>query len=244
MTTQLLIYKTAVPLTRGRHADCHIETGANYGFSREVNSVPLMAVEFPQAAQDYAIVFTGSESEIMPAVILGVRGNENLFLADDQTWNARYIPAFVRRYPFVFSRSEDRFILCIDEEAPNLNREGKGERLFDADGKPTAYVDNVLRFLQEFQAQFTRTQAFCAKLKELGLLEPMQAQVTIPQGQRLSLGGFMAVDRAKLKALPAETLAGMVTSDEMELVYLHLQSMRNFELMPGRLGRRANAAAA
>lgn len=244
MTTQLLIYKTAVPLTRGRHADCHIETGTNYGFSREVNSVPLMAVEFPQAAQDYAIVFTGSGSEIMPAVILGVRGNENLFLTDDQTWNARYVPAFVRRYPFVFSRSGDRFILCIDEEAPNLNREGRGERLFDADGKPTPYVDNVLKFLQEFQAQFTRTQAFCAKLQELGLLDPMQAQVTIPHGQRLSLGGFMAVDRAKLKALPAETLAAMVTSDEMELIYLHLQSMRNFELMPGRLERHAKPAAA
>ncbi len=243
MTTQLLIYKTAVPLTRGRHSDCFIETGNNYGFSREVNSVPLMAVEFPQAAQDYAIVFTGSDSEIMPAVILGVRGNENLFVTDDQTWNARYIPAFVRRYPFVFSRTGDRFILCVDEEAPNVNREGKGERLFDADGKPTGYVDNVLKFLQEFQAQFLRTQAFCAKLKDLGLLEPMQAQVTMREGPRLSLGGFMAVDRAKLKALPAETLAAMVESDEMELLYLHLQSMRNFDLMPGRLEQRGSVAA-
>ena len=38
---------------------------------------------------------------------------------------------------------------------------GRAQRLF-GDGKPTPYVENVLKFV-EYQAQFKRTQAFCAR---------------------------------------------------------------------------------
>jgi hypothetical protein len=233
--TQLLIYKAAVPVSRARHGDWSVEIGANYAFSGEVNSVPLMAVEFPQAAGEYAIVFAGPEGEVIPAVILGVRGNENLFLAKDDNWGAKYIPAFVRRYPFVFSRSDDRFLLCVDEGFPGFNQEGRGQRLFAEDGNPSPYVANVLKFLQEYQAQFMRTQRFCNKIRELDLLEPMQAQVTVETGRRLSLGGFMAVNREKLKALPGDKLAELAKTDELELLYLHLQSMRNFDGLRDRL---------
>lgn len=134
MTTQLLIYKTAVPVSRARHTGWFIETKPNYAFSAEINSVPLMAVEFPQAASEYAIVFAGAENEFLPAVILGVRGNENLFLAADAQWRGKYIPAFVRRYPFVFSRSGDRFLLCVDEEFAGVNQEGRVSRCSRARG--------------------------------------------------------------------------------------------------------------
>ena len=229
MPTQLLIYKTAIPITRARHGDSHVEVDGHYGFSGDVNSVPLMAVEFPQAATEYAIVFAGSGKEIMPAVILGVRGNENLFLSGDSSWKARYVPAFLRRYPFVFSRTGDRFVLCIDEEYPGFNKDKRGQPLFGEDGNPSPYVDNVLKFLQEYQAQFLRTQRFCERLAELDLLEPMQAQVTMQAGQRVSLGGFMAVSRDKLKALSGDKMNELAKTDELELLYLHLQSMRNFD---------------
>jgi hypothetical protein len=197
-----------------------------------------MAVEFPQAAGEYPIVFAGSGSEVTPAVILGVRGSENLFLSGGNEWKAKYIPAFVRRYPFVFAREADRFLLCVDEEYAGFNRDGRGQRLFAEDGAPTPFVNNVLNFLQEYQAQFLRTQRFCARINELGLLDPMQAQVTTGNGPRFSLGGFMAVNRDKLKALPGETLSELAKTDELELLYLHLQSMRNFEGLRDRLEHR------
>jgi hypothetical protein len=236
MTTQLLIYRTAVPVNRGRHGHSFVEVGTDYTFSSEVNSVPLMAVEFTEAASEYAIVFAGAENDVLPAVILGMRGNENLYLGGNNDWGAKYIPAFVRRYPFVFSKSGDRFLLCIDEQFKGFNRDGRGQRLFDEGGKPTPFVDNVLKFLEEYQRQYLRTQAFCTKIKELGLLEPMQAQLTTAEpGRLLSLGGFMAVNRAKLKALPGDKLAELARTDELELLYLHLQSMRNFEGVRQRL---------
>lgn len=234
--TQLLIYETAVPVSSGRHGKASIELRKGYGFARGINSVPLMAVEFPQAAPEYAIVFAQNGAEVLPVVILGARSGENLYVKEDDSWNASYLPAFVRRYPFIFSANEDgkTFTLCVDEAFQGLNYLGRGEPLFDAEGKQTPYVDNVLKFLQEYRAQFMRTQAFCRKLVELNLLEPMRAQFTLGS-EKMSLGGFQAVDRAKLKALPGDTLAQLAATDELELIYLHLQSMRNFSVVKDKL---------
>jgi hypothetical protein len=237
MTTQLLIYEKVVPLSAERHKDCSVEVVPNYSFSAKVNAVPLMAVEFPQAAGEYAIVFAGSSESFMPAVILGIRQNENLYVGKDSSWSAKYKPAFIRRYPFVFSGTSDsqKFVLCIDEAFAGFNRDGRGEKLFDGEGKASTYVGNTLKFLQEFQAQFMRTQTFCKKVQELELLEPMQAQVETRGGEKLSLAGFMAVNRAKLKALPGDKLSELAKSDELELLYLHLQSMRNFVTLSERM---------
>lgn len=237
MTTQQLIYETVVPVSNGRHAKCSVEAGKGFAFTRNINSVPLMAVEFPQAAPEYAIVFAQNGEDIVPVVILGARQNENLFVGGDDAWQGSYVPAFIRRYPFVFSISEDgkTFTLCVDEAFQGLNYQGRGQALFTQDGKHTPYVDNVLKFLQEYRVQFQRTQAFGKKLKELDLLEPMQAQFTLDSGEKMSLAGFQAVDRKRLKALSGETLQQLAANDELELIYLHLQSMRNFNAVKDRL---------
>jgi hypothetical protein len=237
MTTQQLIYETAVPVSSGRHAKVSVDAGRDYGFSKHVNSVPLMAVEFAQATGEYAVVFAPNGDDVLPVVILGARKGENLYLGPDGAWQAAYIPAFVRRYPFVFSTSDDgqSFTLCVDEAYPGVNYLGKGQALFDADGKATPFVEDVLKFLQEYRLQFLRTQAFGAKLKALELLEPMQAQFTLGTGEKAALTGFMAVSRAKLKALSGEKLAELAQTDELELIYLHLQSMRNFTAVKDKL---------
>ena len=239
MATQLLIYETAVPVSQARHGNWSLEVGTDYAFCQSVNSVPLMAAEFSSAALEYAIVFGGPGEAVMPAAVLGVRPDENLYVTKQGGWQAKYIPAFVRRYPFVFSsRNEGRtFTLCIDEAFPGFNQSGRGERLFGNDGKPTPYVENVLKFLQQYQFEFQRTQGFCKKLKDLNLLEPMQAQIKLGSGESMALRGFSVVDRARLKTLPANELAELVKSDELELIYAHLVSMRNLSTVRDRLGQ-------
>jgi hypothetical protein len=238
MTTQLLIYESVVPLTFATHRHSSVEIGRSFAFSGKINSVPLTAIEFRDAQSDYPIVFAGNKDGVMPAVILGLREGENLYLSADGRWDARYIPAFVRRYPFVFAKSDDgeRFNLCIDEQFSGFNGDGRGERLFSDDGKPTTYVENILKFLQEYQLQFHRTERFCKRILELDLLEPMQAQVELNSGEKYSLSGFMAISREKLKELTGDKLAELAKTDELELIYLHLQSMRNFAALRDRLG--------
>ena len=145
----------------------------------------------------------------------------------------------------MFSSQDDgkNFVLCVDEAFPGFNQEGRGQKLFDESGKPTPFVDNVLKFLQSYQLEFRRTQEFCRRLRELNLLEPMRAQVTLDTGERLALGGFMVVSRARLKTLPGEKLAEMARNDQLELIYAHLHSMRNFAAMRDRFTGGASRAA-
>jgi hypothetical protein len=237
MARQLLIYQSAVPLSFSNHGNVSLDAATNYAFTAGVNAVPLMAVELPRAATEYAIVFTVTEDDVVPAAVLGIRNEQNLYLSSDAQWQAKYIPAFIRRYPFVFSTSADgkTLTLCIDGTHQGVNREGRGQRLFGEDGKPSAYTGQVLEFLKEYQTQFERTRLFGRRLKELELLEPMQAEVTTPSGEKLKLSGFQAVSREKLRALDAETLQSLARTDELELIYLHLYSMRNFSNVKDRL---------
>ena len=237
MEKQLLIYERAVPVTVERHSSIYVKSGVDYGFAREVNSVPLVAAEFAFTAQEYAIVFTG-EDAVMPAVILGMRDSQNVFVDDEGRWKADYLPAFIRRYPFVVSSADEgeTLTLCLDENFSGCNDEGRGERLFDAEGERTAYLEQVVAFARDYQGQFQRTQMFCQKLKELDLLTPMQANFRPQGGEALSLTGFFGVDRERVKALDGEKLKELATTDELELIYLHLHSLRNLSKMVERVG--------
>jgi hypothetical protein len=233
VSTQLLIYGDVQPINKQRHAGWSVKAGNQFGFAQGVNSVPLMAVEFPNAAEEYCIVFAGEEENLLPVVLMGVREDENLYVDSEGQWSAKYIPAFVRRYPFVFSSADEgaTLTLCIDEGFEGCNEEGRGERLFDVDGEQTQYLNSVLDFLKEYQAHYQRTKNFAKKLHELDLLEPMGAQFTTPAGEKRTVTGFQAINREKLKALTPDNFSDLARTDELELIYLHLQSMRNFTKM-------------
>jgi len=116
--------------------------------------VPITAVEFPLASAEYTIVFAAEGENVMPAVLPEVKNQQNLYLSSQARWKASYIPAFVRRYPFVFSSSNNvkTLTLCMDESLPGVNREGKGDALLGSDGKPTPYVEKVAASAPVFNA--------------------------------------------------------------------------------------------
>ncbi|WP_322895966.1 MULTISPECIES: SapC family protein [unclassified Yoonia] len=231
MPKQLLIYDRVVPISSDSHRDWSVKITEDYSFSRPLNSVPLLAAEFLSASQDYAIVFASSEDSVFPAVLLGFEDGKNLFVSDDGAWGGGYVPAFLRRYPFVFAEDvqgeNGKFTLCIDEEYSGLNKEGRGERLFDSDGNRTQFLQTMLTFVSQFQAQFNRTREFCNRLNKLGLLEPAQARFTTAEGRTGTLGGFLTIVRDRLKAIPEVELKEMFSSDELELCYAHLHSLQN-----------------
>ncbi len=243
MTNQVLFYEEATPVTKDRHRDWFVETGHDYAFAQSTNSVPLMAVEFLSAGREYAIVFASADGgTTIPVAILGIEDKQNLYVTDEGGWKAHYIPAFVRRYPFIFAIDGEgkTFTLCIDEGFAGCNQEGHGRPLFDDEGERTEYLEGVLKFLQEYQVQHQRTQALVKKLKELKLLEPMQANVALKSGEKHSLAGFQVVSRAKLNALSADGIHDLFKSGALELIYSHLQSLANFGAMVDRLAGHRN----
>ncbi len=237
MTTQLLFYNEVVPISAERHGNWHVRELKDYSFTNKVNSVPLTAVEFLNASSDFPIVFAGDEEAVMPVLLLGMRNAENVFIGSDGSWEGKYIPAFIRRYPFVFSRSEDgeNFFLCIDETYPGFNQVGDGPALIGEDGKASDYTQGVLKFLSQYQAEFGRTQAFCKKLKDLNLLERKQVEASLPNGETMSLTGFHTVDRSRLNTLSSEAIVDLVRSGAYELICHHLASLRNFNVLRDRI---------
>lgn len=240
MSTQMLIYEKATPISKHKHKSWSVEVGNDFSYTKGLSAVPLLAAEFLVASREYPIAFTRSGETVQPVVVVGMRQGENLFLNADNSWSANYLPAFLRRYPFVFARSEDgsTYTLCVDEGYEGFNESGKGERLFAEDGEVSPYVARVLQFLKSFQEQHSRSRLLCQRLDEFDLLESKTAKWTSPKGETASLTGFEIVNREKLRALPPKVLGNMVKTGEMELIHAHLASIANFKEIESKLGDR------
>ena len=232
MSTQPLFYKKIVPLNKDQHHNLYVEPVKDFNHTKETNSLYIAAVEFLKACKEYPIVFAKSpqDDSVFPVVLLGLKGNQNLFVNKKGEWLANYIPAYVRRYPFILATDNTdggNFAVCIDESYPGFNIDKKGQKLFDKKGVESKLLQQSLEFLKDYQSQIQLTNLFCKTLNELDILEPMQANIEIKGGEKLSLAGFMGVNRSKLKAIKPDKLAELVKTDQLELIYAHLGSLDN-----------------
>lgn len=228
MTKQLLIYDDPAPLSAEAHRDISVRMPGTYGFAAGINSVPVVVAEFERLSAEAPIIFAGEGEAMMPAVVLGLAEGQNLFLDAKGGWTGRYVPAFLRRYPFVFATvpdDADKLTLCLDMAHDSVNTDGRGERLFDSEGNRTQFLQGILDFNSDYQAQYMTTRAFVQALQDLDLFEQATATATLPDGRSLSLSGFMRINVAKLRALPDDKVLDLFRSQQMELVYLHLASL-------------------
>ena len=232
MSTQPLFYKKVVPLNKNQHGDLYVEPVTSYKHTKDTNSVYIAAIEFLKASKEYPIVFGQSQDEsIFPVVLLGLKKNQNLYLGKKGEWLADYIPAYVRRYPFILATNAgdgNTFAVCIDESYPGFNKEKKGQPLFNDKEEETALMKQSVEFLKEYQNHIQLTSLFCSKIKELGLIEPMQANIE-KAGKKQILSGFMCINRARLQSLEPDKQSELMKSDQLELIYAHLSSLTNLE---------------
>lgn len=248
---QLLIYQRPVQLNREIHRNHRVLPLQNdYRFATGLNSAPLACTEFAHAARYYPIVFAGASADaVVPAALLGLRSGENLMIDADGHWaEGSYVPAFLRRYPFVLAEREadaGDFTVCLDADHPGLVEGGEeGEPLFAADGSNSALLDNALVFLQEYQLHLARTRSFVKTLASLDLLIPRQINVQAEGGAQVhALDGFHVVDEARLAQLKGKQLQELVKSGELGWIYAHLLSLGNIDRLSQAHARTGAAAA-
>lgn len=240
---QLLIYEKPLALDRTKHTGVFIrpELGG-YGFARSLNSVPLTAAEFSQASRDFPIVFAGEGDDIsMPAVLLGLSQDENLFVQADGSWDAQaYVPAFLRRYPFVVANQEnstDDFTVCVDESFLTTAEEG-GVRLFEESGEDAPALSRAISFLADYQQAVRRTQDLVAQVREHKLAIPRTVKVERPGSEPRTLSGFSVIDEARLQKLGGKALDKLSRSGSLGLLYIHLMSLHNVQRLSARLDAR------
>lgn len=223
-----LFYKDPQPVNSQRHAKAGIKESHDFGFARDTNSVPLGADELFVALAFYPIVFAQTDPPV-PAAVLGVGGNRNAFVDETGQWRANtYIPAYIRRYPFILATAPDnQMYLAIDEAAESFSPKG-GKRLFE-DAAPSKVIQQALEFCRAFQAQFQIAQALGEALKGAGVLVSRRIDIHRTDGARVSLDGFQVVDEAQFDALPDDVFLEWRRRRLLGLVYAHLMSMRRWQ---------------
>jgi len=231
-----LFYKNIEVVDSARHAGLSLKEHIGYDFARQASFVPLMAAEMLSAASTYPIVFVTDPAPSVLA-ILGLRQASNLFVtADGAKWDAAYIPAYVRRYPFVFLRHDNEDLtLCIDTAA-NALEPGLARPLFK-DGQRSPVVENALQFCVEFQRGHLATEAFLKALVAQDLLVPYQVTSTLDSGEQVAATGFKVVDPARLAKLPDDIVLQWHRQGWLGLVHAHLASAGCWAALVGRLNR-------
>ena len=228
--TNFAFYEKVVALNSELHRDLKFDTTqVNFSFARDTTAVLIAGIEFAEASRDYPIVFIrGQDQQLRPMVVLGVREGENLFVDEAGKWTASYVPAFVRRYPFVLAEGakSDQLVVCIDEKCVALNSES-GELLIDANGQSQPLMNDVLQFLQNFQQEFSRTEALTKQLDDLGLFVQQGVRFDTTGGETFQLSDFQMIDEAKLNQIEDDKLPSLFRSGALGLACLHLASMGN-----------------
>lgn len=237
--TDSVYYEKPVLLDRARHRSLRVKTTDSLAFAGKANSLFVAAAEFSEAMKEYAIVFTRTPAgKVSPVLMLGLRARENLFVGEDGRWQGSYVPAFLRRYPFVLAQlAGGNRGVCIDEGYEGIS-ETEGHALFDEQGANTPFLDNAVEFLNRYQEEFARTEVFCQRIDQAGLLREMNAKADLQDGRSFTISGLLVVDEAKLMALPDATALGLLRSGELHLVSMHLASLSNMQRLVTRAAQR------
>ena len=223
-------YNDLVPLNTQMHATWKARTVDKAPWVATQHVVPLTVEEFPAAQRDFPIVFSSGDNPV-PLAIMGLNEGVNTFFeADGTPIGSYYVPAYIRRYPFMLvkARQEDENLsLCFDPTADLLGDFEEGAPLFNADATPTDHTKELLTFCERFEEAGMRTKAFVDELNALGIL--MDGEVSINRadgdGQPFVYRGFKMVDENKLRELRGDQLRKMNENGMLPLIHAHLFSL-------------------
>lgn len=234
MNSLPLFYSQPVPFDTAVHGALQFaEPLTDFGFAASANVIPLLVSEVAQAVRHYPLVFLSNAVDAVPILVamVGLGDNVNRFVSSRGQWRAdTYIPAYVRRYPFLPLPVSDRPdpILGIDVSASWIKAKG-GEVLVDAAGQASPRLERVMAFQREYQQQAELTTAMCAALQGAAVLEPRTLSWQCAQGESRQVDGFLCVQESRLKALAPDGLAALHHADALGLAYAQLLSMGNLQ---------------
>lgn len=237
------MYGALQPLDREAHKQLKLDvTRPVVSRVADQNSVFLTAVEFGDACKEYPVVFVRAgepgvdgKQSIAPLAVLGLKPGSNLFVDGDK-WTGNYVPAYVRRYPFAMARLDggdlNNLAVCYDSEWVGFNQT-QGEALFK-DGQPTEFLLNAKTFLENFEQEAERTRLICNLLVEMDLLQDMRFEATLPDGAKLDVEGFLALDEKKYAELADDKVLQLHRNGLLGLLEMHRLSMSNMNRLAAR----------
>jgi hypothetical protein len=223
-----LFYNQLQPLSSVAHADFRSRRVERAPFLTQAHAIPITVDEFALAQRFYPIVFSVGENPV-PLALMGLNENVNTFVdADGALVQDAYVPAYIRRYPFMLARlrpESDELSLCFDPTSDAVGQFEEGEPLF-RDGQISETTQGILDFCEQFEQAGQRTGAFMQELVEHKLLMDGEVSIQMESApQPYIYRGFQMVSEDKLRELRGDVARKMVQSGLLALIYAHLLSM-------------------
>ena len=240
-----LFYTKPTPLDAKAHAGLSLKKNFGFSFTEGINAVPVNLIEMPQICHFYPIAFS-PDGNATPVAILGLRDNENLFLKSDNSWlENSYVPAYIRRYPFIFSEmpNSDQLTLCVDMNDDIIEKKGD-QPFFDKDGQATQLAQNALEFCKSYHAAAQQTIEFSKALADSGLLVEREAQINIAGNKRINFSGFKIIDEQKFAELDEKVFLEWRAKGWLPFVYAHLFSGAQWQRLTALLNAQLEEKAA
>jgi len=216
------------------HKDTRVITERSAQYGDAVMFAMVFPFEFRSVQAFYPILFHRDQrGEMYPVALFGFEAGENLFL-DDSGWHARYVPAMIRRQPFLIGfeaatkqgEGEQRRMLSLDMAHPRVSKE-RGEPLFQPLGGRTPFLEEMAALLETIYQGAELNKKFVQALQELGLIEYVTFDIALADGSRNQLLGFFAIDEEKVRGLSGEVLGQLSSSGFLMPLFMMLASTAN-----------------
>ena len=223
-----LFYNQLEPLSSSAHGAWKARRMESAPFLAQTHAVPLTVEEFALAQRHFPIVFSVGDNPV-PLALMGLNEGVNVFVDDEGKLTSDvYVPAYVRRYPFMLARLRsdvDELSLCFDPTADAVGAFEEGEALFE-DDQPSETTKQILGFCENFEQAGMQTGAFMKELADNKLL--IDGEVSIqPEGsaQPFIYRGFQMISEDALENLRGDVARKMIQSGLLPLIYAHLFSL-------------------
>jgi hypothetical protein len=225
-----LFYNGLEPLSSEAHAAYRIRPQDSAPYLANQHAIPITVEEFPLVQRHMPIVFSVGDDAI-PLALMGLNEGVNVFMDDNGKVRGDapvYIPAYVRRYPFMLAKlrpDADELSLCFDPTSDAIGDFSEGEPLFDGT-QPSEATKQILSFNEQFEQAGQRTQNFMKEMREQELLMDGEVSIQMEGNQQPFIyRGFQMVNEQKLVDLRGDQLRKMSQSGMLPLLYAHLFSL-------------------
>ena len=224
-----LFYNELTPISSQVHGDWKLRSIDRAKFLIDAHAVPLLAEEFIQASRFYPIVFSLGDTPV-PLALMGLNEGVNVVVDERGMFpDDFYVPAYVRRYPFLLARlrpDTDDLSLCVDTTSDVIGQFDDGEPIFE-NGEPSERTKSILQFCEGVEQASVLTNAFFNDIKEQKLLTDGEFTAQ-PNGapQPYVYRGFQIISEDAVKNLRGDVARKWLQNGLMPLIYAHLFSLQ------------------
>ena len=231
-----LFYKSIELFDSKTHAQFGVaQTQSQFSFAASTNIVPIVINEITFAMAHYPLLFIMEDGANVPALValVGNGDGKNQFVSATGAWRAQtYIPAWVRRYPFILvnqNAESPNAALAFDPASDMLSDEHPIKLLNDS--QATDALNVILEFQRDVAGALQATVAVVHALNDAQVLEAAGLTFSPADGKSepQTVTGFMVVNEAKLRALDGAALEKLNTVNALGLAYAQLFSMKNLQ---------------